>query len=644
MKKKLTYLITCLFLVGLFAICFYAQTNLALDDLREKISGFESEDITTMSQSAKEIYVNELLRLYDNYINFLNQEISSLSRLEKISDSEGKISKKRVEAEQERTKTQNKANIFRENLKNSGTIQPPKKEDSIAEKTRDKNVNDKLDKPTLPPIAATETKTNSFDNAPVALKDEAKKLAELIIFDIDEGNFTSAKEELSNKYPIIYSLSVVSGFDIEQTNNPVFNLEPMRFLVETARTDKQIGASSATAASTSAIDKPGFASLLGFAIENGFIEKDVQDTVLTLSTSPSALFSITEKDTTKAYQRAGVFNKIGLSASFNINSDNPLLANAKRSQLREYSVRYRFYGDRSSRSKELEKIWRNTIAPLLAEQFRATNVGNITIDDDINLQKVRKETEGNLVKLLDGRIASGEFKALTKEKKIEDLTNLVLNFVNTGVVQRVKTKQIEISQETQNKLRLDFADALRIAQRKQKEALAGITEQLDTFFKGPLGTVAYINHREPLGNYSEFKFLFEHNGTVLKPLKFLANAGLSFYHKPNTMMNQQKMRDFNIALSLEGKTSSPFTETEDLSQITYTFTGRYRRMFENRNMPDRKADLANFQFLVNFPFLRGLALPISVTYSNATELERKQGVQFNFGLKLDTDKLFEDWT
>jgi hypothetical protein len=116
-------------------------------------------------------------------------------------------------------------------------------------------------------------------------------------------------------------------------------------------------------------------------------------------------------------------------------------------------------------------------------------------------------------------------------------------------------------------------------------------------------------------------------------MKFMANAGLSVYHRPNPLLNQQRIRDFAVALSLEGNAGrSPFlTDDLDQSQITLAFTGRYERLFENRNIIDRKADLGFFQFRLEVPFMGGMSLPFSVTYANATELIKEDHVRANFG-------------
>ena len=114
---------------------------------------------------------------------------------------------------------------------------------------------------------------------------------------------------------------------------------------------------------------------------------------------------------------------------------------------------------------------------------------------------------------------------------------------------------------------------------------------------------------------------------------------MSFYNKPDPSLRQSKVRDISAALSFDGSSRSPFTEAENQSKITYSFVGRYERMFENRRRGT--PDIGTFQFVMEIPFFKGLSLPLSATYANATEDEKKTHFRFNFGMRLDTDKLFE---
>jgi len=61
---------------------------------------------------------------------------------------------------------------------------------------------------------------------------------------------------------------------------------------------------------------------------------------------------------------------------------------------------------------------------------------------------------------------------------------------------------------------------------------------------------------------------------------------------------------------------------DDESRITFTFTGRYQRMFENRGVAGRKADIAVGEFRIKVPLFAGTTLPFSVTYANFTGASR----------------------
>src|SRR6185295_17973237 len=91
-------------------------------------------------------------------------------------------------------------------------------------------------------------------------------------------------------------------------------LTAYQYIGDTARTDKQIGSPSTSKGSTSAAEKPGWADILGFAVEHGAIQQAVSGTTLSLSTTPYAFFVPTESDTAAAYAKYGNFRRVALSA------------------------------------------------------------------------------------------------------------------------------------------------------------------------------------------------------------------------------------------------------------------------------------------------------------------------------------------
>lgn len=181
-----------------------------------------------------------------------------------------------------------------------------------------------------------------------------------------------------------------------------------------------------------------------------------------------------------------------------------------------------------------------------------------------------------------------------------------------------------------------FASALAAKAAAIKE----FEEGLKRLRYRPVLTFAYTNKRDPTSSdYSNLKFLFEKKNA--KGWNFVANAGFSLYHRPDRTKNQQQLRDFAAAFSFEGEAGrSPFVAEFD-QKITYALTGRYQRVFENRGVANKKADIALTQFKLNIPIFTGASLPFSVTYANATELVKEDHVRANFGFTLDTDKIFQ---
>lgn len=423
-------------------------------------------------------------------------------------------------------------------------------------------------------------------------------------------------------------------------------LEAYQYLSETARTDKQLGGASNSNGAVSAIEKPGFASLLGFAVEHGAIDKKSDGTNLTLSTSLYSLYLIGKENNAATYQRAGVLNRIGASATFSLENTTDELANARRNNLSEWSARARLFGDRSTRSKKFQRFWDEKIAPLIDARLMALGepIEHLTSAADApeDYKFLRVQAGNCLRAVVSSRITEVDYKAASVAERTKMLTDVLLSRLRSNVYNRIKTGQLRLSDTIVTAIETRYVPNLKAALDDLKRAGGEIEKKLEEIQAGPMATFAYTNFRIPTGSdYSETKFLFEQDKGFFGPLKLMGNLGLSFYHRPDPLLNQERTRDFFAALSFEGTSNSPFTEAENKSKITYSFVGRYQRLFENRGVRGRTADIGTLQFVTEIPLFKGLSLPFSVTYSSATEEEKKQGFRFNFGTRLDMDKLFD---
>jgi hypothetical protein len=483
--------------------------------------------------------------------------------------------------------------------------------------------------------------SNSYKDAPPLLTAHAERVADSIISDSQ----ADPRLFVNTAFPPMMFYAVADALTAN-TDSPVRSIKSLKayqYLGESARTDKQVGAGSSSTGTTSAIEKPGFARLLGFAVEKGAILKDVNGSSLTLSTSPYILYTLGGGgDTAENYARAGFLNRIGISASFNIEDQNALLASARRNELTDWSVRARLYGDRSTRSQAFQNAWREKIQPAIERRLNVlTGVGAFIANSrEFRPMQVAARTQVGLA--VRQVTASEAYKKATDADKKTMLTNTILCNIRSGVFDEISSGTVTISETSRGEIVNRYVPALAAALNNLEVVRGVLKDELDELSKGPLATFAYVNHRDPAtSDYSEFKFLYEQDKTVFRMLKLVGNASFTMYNKPNPILNQTRLRDISAALSFEGSFYSPFLKNQpDLSKITYAFTGNYQRLRENAGLSGRKADLAAFQFKVDIPIYGGLNIPIAVTYSNGTEHTNKEDTRLNFGFKFDMDKLF----
>ncbi len=433
-----------------------------------------------------------------------------------------------------------------------------------------------------------------------------------------------------------------TGAARQQAEDVLNRMTVARAQFETKRTDKQIGASARSEGSTSAIERPSFAELLGFAVEHGSVEKEINGTTLTLSTSPYAFFYHGQDDTATTYKQHAYLSRVGVSATFNISDQNNVLASATRNQLDEWSLRARLSGDKSNRSSPAERAWEDVrhkfsappriLTGEMKETFSAAELN--AKRKEVDRQFTGPEFQQTLQEVLN--------ESSTDNEKIDKISSLILCRLKTAVFDQVRSGAIRLNQETKSRIITKTLPALSAALTDRDKAVEDFKQKLDDLSYRPEFTFAYTNKRQVnTSDYSTFKLLFQkktHEG-----MDVVANAGFSIYHRPDLSLHQERMRDFAAALSFQGRLGrSPFlVQGGDESRVTFAFTGRFQRMMENRFFKDRKADIAVAQFKFELPLLAGITLPFSVTYANATELIKESHVRTNFGFTIDTDKLLQ---
>jgi hypothetical protein len=645
MKSLSSIIILLISLLCISSMCS-AQNAENCDELQSKIEVLKKKETELNTPSLLRVVKESRLKLYAQYRRCLEQDISVASSVRDTvtgTDAAVVIEEKLKLLIQEKRDTDKEVAALRVELNlpearesSIGTLtETPEGERAgvLAKKPTRRSNRAPTETTPIPPLTCEPGQ--AYDDAPELLTDIVGKAA-LDVVQTKDSNALSAGVPQMLLYTIMDAASPASSRRIR-------GLKAYQYLSETARTDKQLGPSAKSDGAVSAIEKPGFARLLGFAVEHGGIDKRNDGTTLTLSTSLYSLYMMNKEDTAETYAQAGVLNRIGVSASFGVSDKNNELANARRNNLSEWGVKARLFGDRSTRSARFQKFWDKEIRPLINDRLRALGGGIEHLSNDIEGYDLM---ENSLTDCLEAavkdRMDDSDYETATPEGQKNILTSLMIARLKANVFNRVQNGQLELSDKVKKDIELEYLPKLKTALDNLVTAGGLIEKKLEDLKKAPLGTFAYTNHRIPTGSdYSETKFLFEQDKGWFGPMKLNGNFGLSFYNKPNPALNQQKLRDITAALSFEGTSNSPFTENDNQSKITYSFVGRYERLFENRNRINRTPDIRVLQFVAEIPFVKGFSLPLSVSYANATEEEKKQGFRFNFGMHLDTDKLFE---
>jgi hypothetical protein len=473
-----------------------------------------------------------------------------------------------------------------------------------------------------------------YPNTPADLKRLVDGAVEGVFVRVRRGERPQlALEDLTTRWHEMVVLTVADATVKQKLADR--SLYAYRNLGETARTDKQVGASSSGAGSTSLVQKGGIPLLLSYAIEHGAIQQEVNGTGITLSTSPYGLIAMaTGGDTADNYKKYNIWTRFGFSATFNVNEGTPSVSSISGKQLTEYSARVRLLGDKSSRSAGFKKLWEEKVGPLIQKQ---TNLVSDAVQSLYEQEsratplRVRADHAKSAV-IVEVQNKFGALATLAEAAR-GDLADRVLQALYENIYQPVRKAEIAIPEKVQAEINNRILPQLGSTEAELIDARENLDSRLGKFYQSAALTFTFTGHRTEAGSdYSEFKLLFERH---VAPIDVTANAGISIFHHPDVTMGQQTVRDFHASLQLEAHSRSLFKFSDnDKSKTIYALSGRYERMKET------KADIGIVQAKIEIPLGAGLSLPFSFTYATRTELIDEKEVRGNFGLSFDLDKLY----
>jgi hypothetical protein len=426
---------------------------------------------------------------------------------------------------------------------------------------------------------------------------------------------------------------------IELTGPQFFNLSVIliaqklrsTFLVdaEEARVDKQVGSSSSNSGSTSLVTKGGTPAVLGFAVENGALERDISGSTITFRGNPVGLvdmfrglaFMTALEDDSPATR---LLRKTSFAFSFDTDrGSQPGVFTATKQQLSAFSGRVEFINKRDPRLREYKNDWENFLS-VNAQPFADTLVDS----KDVLIE----------------RVASGPGLPIVeqwRDKALEtwyEETQAEITKAAPGNVETVMKAQLaklpigELSAETVTAL-TNFA-------RQFGVYLEGRKRILNRVAKGTVATFEFINKRninEP--DTLNFKGIYE--TAFGGKADFTFNGSLTLLSKRPTI-NVSRVRDFQFA----GQLDLPLGDVTKGGPFVLSASAKYQRLMENASnplgaiVPNTKGDIAIGQLKLTIP-IKGLGIrfPISVSFANRTELIKEKTVRGNFGVTFDLDSI-----
>ena len=409
--------------------------------------------------------------------------------------------------------------------------------------------------------------------------------------------------------------------------------------VEASRTDKQLGADSRGAGTTSLGVKGGIPQVISWAVENGGGVASVDGTTLTFRLNPVGFieglssqgyissFRNTEDDLlTKFFRRTS----LGFSFDTSRDTDPPTFTGSKR-QLSAVSARYNFVNQRDPRSKRYRQKWddffqREGIAFTNQQTEQLMKLQMSTVAGDFKNPDLQNWLNATNVSLNGTQIRPTD---INKNQAIEEVRKIIDQRLG-----QLPAQTIESDAEVTGAL-TDFVAAY-IPYLAEKKRI------MDEISKGTLVTFEYTNYREPNApDLSNFRFVAEKGTTG--GLDFTANASLTMYNQRPVGPNVQRLRDFDFSANLDKK----LDDVMGLGPATLTFAGKYQRLtsnavaFDGTVLPNTRGDIAAGQIKLTIPIgSSGIKMPFSITFANRTELVRERETRGNFGFTFDLDTLF----
>jgi hypothetical protein len=432
-------------------------------------------------------------------------------------------------------------------------------------------------------------------------------------------------------------------------------LHAHRYIGDTRRTDKQIGAGPSARGSTTLVEKPGIATLIGLAVENGAILQEESGTDVTLRTSPALLFRALYRESAANAEQTlahDLLSRIGGFASFP--TDDTADDGQELEELTAWGLQLdlNFWQSRLTRSRAFERQWRKEIEPEIRKRLLTVvgamdlivNETSLKRASQAALDRVFQSLTRTLPALRGARTAQEAGQDVRTHPAVVQVSDEIRDAIAVEIIDPIRNGDLAVPAEVRSTLTEVVLPELNASHAAAARINEELREKLDDLLLVPAFTLSYTNRKNVVGpNASDVRLVLQHKidltSLVLfpEPFELIWNADATFNHDSDVMMGEETVRAFGGSLaaqfSFANRLSAAFTRL-DASPITATVAGRFGR-FEAQ-----EDEVGVIQGRVEIPIVAGISFPISLTYATRTEEVDEDEVRGNFGFTFDADKLY----
>ena len=432
--------------------------------------------------------------------------------------------------------------------------------------------------------------------------------------------------------------------------------------LEEKRFDKQVGASTSGGAGTTTLTTKGSVpSLLGFAVENGAMTRSVSGTTITFRAVPwDVVKALADHDyvasgpTPQPGTLAGLLSQVSLAVSFDASRGNTNGSTAGSSgstvftgdkqQVSGYGFHYQIFNRRDPRDIHYARLWNTLIAK------KGLDLAN-RLNRLAALMRAGVDANG---KPLPAAPWVADFDSWRKDTatkleaaSIDDVEKTIsaqaVTFKKIAAAYPELQAQAKVAAEALSDYFLDRNDDIKKITKAPTLAFDySVTRQANTNGTVPVAAGATVPSSLP--DLSNFKLIFA-KGFMDGP-ELTANASFTVFNSLPSGSKAGRLRDGQASLQLD----VPLPEIMKTTNMVLSFSGQFVRLLEqplgapvivNTKSVTATGNIGLAQAKLTIPVKgSGVQIPISITWSNRTELVLEKDVRANFGVTFDLDKLF----